>query len=93
MKAEDSEILRRLSVFRFLSDEHFDAIEPLLQEEQYGFGDVLECPWQGKRYHGHGFASQTATPRCFSPAQPDSKLIPQLPDGYAANEKCRNADN
>src|SRR5215471_16042587 len=41
MKAEDSEILRRSSVFRFLSDEHFDAIEPLLQEEQYGFGDVI----------------------------------------------------
>src|SRR5438874_12502140 len=41
MKAEDSEILRRSSVFRFLSDEHFDAIESLLQEEQYGFGDVI----------------------------------------------------
>jgi len=41
MKAEDTEILRRSSVFRFLSDEHFDAIEPLLQEEQYGFGDVI----------------------------------------------------
>ena len=41
MKAEDTEILRRSSVFRFLSDEHFDAIEPLLQEEQFGFGDVI----------------------------------------------------
>jgi HlyB family type I secretion system ABC transporter len=41
MKAEDSEILRRSSVFRFLSDEHFEAIESLLQEEQYGFGDVI----------------------------------------------------
>ncbi len=41
MKTEDSEILRRSSVFRFLSDEHFDAIEPLLQEEHYDFGDVI----------------------------------------------------
>jgi HlyB family type I secretion system ABC transporter len=41
MKAEDSEILRRSSVLRFLSDEHFDAIEPLLQEEHYDFGDVI----------------------------------------------------
>jgi ATP-binding cassette subfamily B protein len=28
-------------VFRFLSDEHFGAIEPLLQEEHYDFGDVI----------------------------------------------------
>src|SRR2546430_902466 len=41
MKIQDSEILRRSSVFRFLSDEHFDAIEPLLQEEHYDFGDVI----------------------------------------------------
>ena len=41
MKIQDSEILRRSSVFRFLSDEHFAAIEPLLQEEHYGFGDVI----------------------------------------------------
>ncbi len=41
MKAEDSEILRHSSVLRFLSDEHFDAIEPLLQEEHYDFGDVI----------------------------------------------------
>src|SRR5213596_434173 len=41
MKAEDSEIVRHSSVFRFLSDEHFDAIEPLLQEEHYDFGDVI----------------------------------------------------
>jgi HlyB family type I secretion system ABC transporter len=41
MKTEDSEILRHSSVFRFLSDEHFDAIEPLLQEEHYDFGDVI----------------------------------------------------
>src|SRR4029453_5535178 len=41
MKTQDSEILRRTSVFRFLSDEHFGAIEPLLQEEHYEFGDVI----------------------------------------------------
>ena len=41
MKVQDSEILRHSSVLRFLSDEHFDAIEPLLQEEHYDFGDVI----------------------------------------------------
>src|SRR5213592_2662910 len=41
MKIQDSEILRRSSVFRFLSDEHFGAIEPLLQEEHYDFGDII----------------------------------------------------
>src|SRR5438034_2485665 len=41
MKAEDTEILRRSSMFRFLSEEHFGAIEPLLQEEHYDFGDVI----------------------------------------------------
>src|SRR5436853_4772260 len=41
MKTQDSEILRRTSVFRFVSDEHFGAIEPLLQEEHHDFGDVI----------------------------------------------------
>ena len=41
MKTHDSEILRRSSAFRFLSDEHFAALEPLLQEESYDFGDVI----------------------------------------------------
>src|SRR5215831_10104388 len=41
MNAEDSEMVRRSSVFRFISDEHFDAIEPLLQEEHYDFGDLI----------------------------------------------------
>src|ERR1700758_1489290 len=41
MKVQDSEILRRSSVFRFLADEHFAAIEPLLQEEHYEFGDLI----------------------------------------------------
>ena len=41
MKIQDSDILRRSSVFRFLSDEHLAAIEPLLREEHYEFGDVI----------------------------------------------------
>src|SRR5215471_16359540 len=41
MKTQDSEILRRSSMFRFVSDEHFEAIEPLLQEEHYEFGEVI----------------------------------------------------
>src|SRR5690348_17273274 len=41
MKIQDSEILRRSSLFRFVSDEHFDAIKPLLQDEHYEFGDVI----------------------------------------------------
>jgi hypothetical protein len=38
MKVQDSEILRHSSVFRFLADEHFAAIESLLQEEHCEFG-------------------------------------------------------
>src|SRR5207253_7768805 len=41
MKVQDTEILRRSSVFRFLADEHFAAIEPLLEGEHYEFGDVI----------------------------------------------------
>src|SRR5438132_2766617 len=41
MKVNNSEILRRPSVFRFVSDEHFGAIEPLLEEEHHEFGDVI----------------------------------------------------
>lgn len=41
MKVQDTEILRCTSVFRFLADEHFAAIEPLLEEEHYEFGDVI----------------------------------------------------
>src|SRR5436853_7238644 len=41
MKTKNTEILRRSSVFRFVSDEHFNAIEPLLEEEHYEFGDVI----------------------------------------------------
>src|SRR5256714_4348979 len=41
MKTPDTEIIRRSSAFRFLSDEHFIALEPLLQEESYDFGDII----------------------------------------------------
>ncbi len=41
MKTQDSEIVRRTSAFRFLTDEHFTALEPLLEEESYDFGDVI----------------------------------------------------
>src|ERR1043165_5018973 len=41
MNTQDAELVRRSSVFRFLSDEHFAALEPLLQEEHYEFGDVI----------------------------------------------------
>jgi HlyB family type I secretion system ABC transporter len=41
MKVQDSDIVRRSSAFRFLSDEHFAALEPLLQAEHYDFGDVI----------------------------------------------------
>jgi HlyB family type I secretion system ABC transporter len=41
MKTQDREIVRRSSSFRFLSDEHFAALEPLLQEEHYDFGDTI----------------------------------------------------
>src|SRR5437764_5788369 len=41
MKVKDSEILRRSSVFRFVSDEHVGAIEPLLEEEHHEFGEVI----------------------------------------------------
>src|SRR2546423_14787064 len=41
MNTQDLEMVRRSSVFRFLSDDHFAALEPLLQEEHYDFGDVV----------------------------------------------------
>src|ERR1700726_1090302 len=41
MKTQDAEIVRRSSTFRFLSDEHFAVLEPLLQEEHYDFGDLI----------------------------------------------------
>ncbi|HXX40796.1 MAG TPA: peptidase domain-containing ABC transporter [Chthoniobacterales bacterium] len=41
MRTQDIEMVRRSSAFRFLSDEHFAALEPLLQEEHYDFGDII----------------------------------------------------
>ncbi len=41
MKAKDDSLLRRSLLFRFLPDEHFEKILPLLQEEHYDFGDLL----------------------------------------------------
>src|SRR5215510_12404689 len=41
MKTPDTEIFPHSSVFRFVYDDHFAAIEPLLQEAHYEFGDVI----------------------------------------------------
>src|SRR5438477_2902342 len=41
MKAHDTEMVRRSSAFRFLSDEHFAALKPLLKPEHYDFGDLI----------------------------------------------------
>ncbi len=41
MRKTDTQIIRRSAAFRFLSDEHFAALEPLLQEEHYDFGDLI----------------------------------------------------
>jgi HlyB family type I secretion system ABC transporter len=41
MRTQDNEMVRRSSAFRFLSDEHFAALEPLLEEEHYDFGDII----------------------------------------------------
>jgi hypothetical protein len=51
MNAEDNEILRRSLVFCFLSDEHFETIEPLLppwgrrQECEAGTGRISINYW------------------------------------------------
>jgi len=51
MKAEDSEILRGSSVLYFLSDEHFETVEPLLlpwdrrQDCQAGTGRISINYW------------------------------------------------
>ena len=41
MKAPDQELLRRSLLFQFLPEEYFEKIIPLLQEEEYEFGDIL----------------------------------------------------
>src|SRR5213596_1110470 len=41
MNAKDVDLLRRSDLFRFLPDEHFEKIRPLLQEERHDFGDLI----------------------------------------------------
>ncbi len=41
MKAADDSLLRRTSLFQFLSEEHFAKLRALLQEEHYEFGDLI----------------------------------------------------
>src|SRR6476660_5287764 len=41
MKTKDVDLLRRSDLFRFLPDEHFEKIRPLLQEERHDFGDLI----------------------------------------------------
>ena len=41
MRATDENLLRRSSLFQFLPEEHFEQLRPLLQEENYEFGDLL----------------------------------------------------
>ncbi|HET7513050.1 MAG TPA: cyclic nucleotide-binding domain-containing protein, partial [Chthoniobacterales bacterium] len=41
MKASDESLLRRSSLFQFLPEEHYRKIRPLLQEENFEFGDLL----------------------------------------------------
>ena len=40
MKAQDEEVLRRSSIFRFLPDEHFEKLLAV-REEAYEFGDLI----------------------------------------------------
>ncbi|MGZ5537515.1 MAG: cyclic nucleotide-binding domain-containing protein, partial [Chthoniobacterales bacterium] len=41
MRLQDEEILQRTSLFRFLPQEYFEQLRPLLKEENYEFGDVI----------------------------------------------------
>ena len=41
MKAQELETMRRSAAFKFLSEEHLAALEPLVQEEHFEFGDVI----------------------------------------------------
>src|SRR6184192_4084273 len=41
MNTKDVDLLRRSDLFRFLPDEHFEKIRPLLQEERHDFGDLI----------------------------------------------------
>ncbi|PYI79475.1 MAG: hypothetical protein DMF04_00010 [Verrucomicrobia bacterium] len=41
MNIKDADLLRRSDLFRFLPDEHFEKLRPLLQEERYDFGELI----------------------------------------------------
>ena len=41
MRVQDEEVLQRSSLFRFLPEEHFERLRPLLNEEHFEFGDVI----------------------------------------------------
>src|SRR5216110_90607 len=41
MNIKDVDLLRRSDLFRFLPEEHFEKIRPLLQEERHDFGDLI----------------------------------------------------
>src|SRR5438874_1390345 len=41
MNTKDVDLLRRSDLFRFLPDEHFEKIRPLLQGERHDFGDLI----------------------------------------------------
>src|SRR6184192_1272673 len=41
MNTKDVDLLRRSDLFRFLPDEHFEKIRPLLQEERHDFGELI----------------------------------------------------
>src|SRR6476469_1156668 len=41
MKATDENLLRRSSLFQFLTEEHYEKLHALLKEESYDFGDLL----------------------------------------------------
>src|SRR5881396_1889766 len=41
MNTKDVDLLRRSDLFRFLPDEHFEKIRPLLREERHDFGDLI----------------------------------------------------
>ncbi len=41
MRIQDEEILQRTSLFRFLPEQYFGRLRPLLKEENFEFGDVI----------------------------------------------------
>ncbi len=41
MRATDDTLLRRASLFQFLSDDHFEKLRALLHEENYESGDII----------------------------------------------------